>query len=116
MPDPITMTGAYAYDFDPFTEARILCVDAPGKWPVRSMDINGCVSWHTGAGIEAFGTTPRNLIPLQVRQQPVEAWAVVDRAGNIMGTWMVYNNAEIVADRHPGARVAHLIEAPEGKP
>ena len=115
MPDPITMDGQYAYACDPYTQVRILCVDAPKTWPVRSMDADGQVNSHLADG-SALRDDGHDLIPLQVRHKPVEAWALVGPNNWVVATYDSEASARGSSYYgNPGARLVRLVEAEDGK-
>lgn len=112
MPDPITMTGQYAYACDPYTQVRILCVDRPGEFPVVAMNDRGDVAGHKAMLHDS--PNDYDLIPLQVRRKPVEVWMVEDA---ITGGWY-FRRKEDAAEwqsKTPGARLVRLVEAEDGK-
>ena len=111
---PITMDGEWAYAFDPHTKVRILCVDAHGRWPVRSLDAMGHISQHNNAGDSDYGNG-RNLVPLRSRRKPVEAWALeVD--GQAISLFKDGAVAKFTQAARPGSRLVRLIEDPEWRP
>jgi len=83
MPDPITMTGQYAYACDPYTQVRILCVDRPGDFPVVAMNDRGDLTGHKAMLHDS--PNDYDLIPLQV----VEAWAVLRADGESTAAFSV---------------------------
>jgi hypothetical protein len=116
MPDLITMDGEYAYACDPYTKARILCVDAPGdQSPVLSVNAAGNVYRHLADGTYRH-SAHRNLVPLQRRPKPVEAWAVVDGHGVVLDIGVVREYVRGPQPAHPGNRLVRLIEDQEWRP
>lgn len=110
MPDLITMDGQYAYACDPYTQVRILCVDAPGEWPVITVNQVGDLRRYDAQGRHP-NSNGHNLVPLQHRRKPVEAWAVVDKRGDIVCTDAHRDYCETILE--PGQRLVRLIEAEE---
>jgi hypothetical protein len=117
MPDPITMDGEYAYACDPYTKARILCVDAPGNLTVLSMDARCNIYWHHADGRATFDSR-HNLVPLQRRPIPVEAWGYVGPGNRLIASYETRDEAKrsSIPAQCPGSRLVRLIEDPELRP
>ena len=114
MPDPITMTGQYACRIAPYDQVRVICVDGPDpERPVAFYDAEGRLDC-----CDAYGKNSDDnydLIPLQVRRRPVEAWAVLRADGTVYECWARKSYADEDAARIPGARLVRLVEAEDGK-
>lgn len=105
----ITMDGQYAYACDPYTQVRILCVDRPNvNAPIVSMDAEGLIWGHHADGRATFDSR-NDLVPLQHRRKPVEAWAVVDKHNDLVCADAHRDYCETILK--PGLRLVRLIEA-----
>jgi hypothetical protein len=115
MPDPVTMTGAYACRGRPYDRVRVICVDGPNaNRPVAFYAADGRLF-----GADRFGRQVEidslDLIPLQQRPKPMEAWALIDNAGTVKWVSWHANRTEagLMLREYPNCRIVRVVEAPE---
>lgn len=80
---PHILTGACRYRDEALKLDRILCVDAPGDYPVKTLTSDGCPINHRANGQSPAGRG-FDLIPLPPEPRAAREWdAIIDADGRI---------------------------------